>query len=65
VSLTRPPFPRAKAAVHQCFGLSDEGVEDAIYDRRPIRRFVGINLAREGRAGCGDVVGVSPPAAVP
>lgn len=31
----------------QCFGLSDEGVEDAIYDSQAIRRFVGIDLSRE------------------
>ena len=31
----------------QCFGLSDEGVEDAIYDSQAIRRFVGIDLNRE------------------
>ena len=31
----------------QCFGLSDEGAEDAIYDSQAIRRFVGIDLARE------------------
>lgn len=31
----------------QCFGLSDEGMEDAIYDSQAIRRFVGIDLARE------------------
>lgn len=31
----------------QCFGLSDEGIEDAIYDSQAIRRFVGIDLARE------------------
>ena len=29
----------------QCFGLSDEGIEDAIYDGQSIRAFVGI--ARE------------------
>jgi IS5 family transposase len=33
--------------VQQCFGLSDEGVEDAIYDRQAIRRFIGIDLKRE------------------
>ena len=33
--------------VQQCFGLSDEGIEDAIYDCHAIRRFVGIDLARE------------------
>ena len=31
----------------QCFGLSDEGVEGAIYDSQAIRRFVGIYLNRE------------------
>jgi len=31
----------------QCFGLSDEGIEDAIYDSQAIRAFVGIDLARE------------------
>lgn len=30
-----------------CFGLSDEGTEDAIYDSQAIRRFVGIDLSRE------------------
>ena len=31
----------------QCFGLSDEGIEDAIYDNQAIRGFVGIDLSRE------------------
>lgn len=31
----------------QCFGLSDEGMEDAIYDSQSIRRFVGIDLGRD------------------
>lgn len=31
----------------QCFGLSDEGIEDAIYDSQAIRNFVGIDLNRE------------------
>ena len=31
----------------QCFGLSDEGIEDAIYDSQAIRRFVGVDLGRE------------------
>ncbi|MBZ0299794.1 MAG: IS5 family transposase [Anaerolineae bacterium] len=31
----------------QCFGLSDEGTEDALYDSQAIRRFVGIDLSRE------------------
>lgn len=30
-----------------CFGLSDEGTEDVIYDSQVIRRFAGVNLARE------------------
>lgn len=29
----------------QCFGLSDEGIEDAVYDSQAIHRFVGIDLA--------------------
>lgn len=31
----------------QCFGLSDEGIEDAIYDSQAIRKFVGVDLSRE------------------
>ena len=31
----------------QCFGLSDEGAEDAIYDSQAVRAFVGVDLARE------------------
>jgi len=31
----------------QCFGLSDEGIEGAIYDSQAIRGFVGIDLNRE------------------
>jgi IS5 family transposase len=30
-----------------CFGLSDEAIEDALYDSQAIHRFVGIDLARE------------------
>jgi hypothetical protein len=30
-----------------CFGLSGEGIEDALYDSQAIRRFVGIDLGRE------------------
>jgi len=47
----RPPMGvermlRMYIAQH-CFGLSDEGIEDAIYDSQAIRRFVGIDLSRE------------------
>lgn len=31
----------------QCFCLSDEGIEDAIYDSQSIRKFVGIDLSRQ------------------
>ena len=31
----------------QCFGLSDEGTEDALYDSQAIRGFVGIDLSHE------------------
>ena len=48
----RPPIGLARMVrmyvAQQCFGLSDEGIEDAIYDSQAIRRFVCINLAREG-----------------
>ncbi len=33
--------------VQNCFGFSDEGTEDAIYDSQAIRRFVGVDLSRE------------------
>ena len=33
--------------VQQCFALSDEGIEDAVYDSHAIRRFAGIDLSRE------------------
>lgn len=33
--------------LQQWFGLSDEGLEDAIYDSQAMRGFVGIDLARE------------------
>ena len=47
----RPPIGLARMlrmyVVQQCFGLSDEGIEDAIYDSQAIRGFVGIDLNRE------------------
>lgn len=32
--------------VQQCLGLSDEGIEDAVYDSLSVRRFIGIDLTR-------------------
>ena len=47
----RPPIGLLRMlrmyVAQQCFGLSDEGIEDAIYDSQAIRRFVGIDLNRE------------------
>lgn len=47
----RPPIGLERMlrmyVAQQCFGLSDEGIEDVVYDRQSIRRFVGIDLARE------------------
>jgi IS5 family transposase len=47
----RPPVGLARMlrmyVAQQCFGLSDEGIEDAIYDSQAIRSFVGIDLSRE------------------
>ncbi len=33
--------------VQQCFGFSDEGTEDAVYDSQAIRGFMGIDLSHE------------------
>ena len=47
----RPPLGLSRMlrmyVAQQCFGLSDEGIEDALYDSHAIRRFVGIDLSRE------------------
>lgn len=47
----RPPLGLSRMlrmyVAQQCFGLSDEGIEDAIYDSQAIRRFVGIDLSRD------------------
>lgn len=47
----RPPIGLERMlrmyVAQNCFGLSDEGIEDAIYDSQAIRRFVGIDLGRE------------------
>lgn len=47
----RPPMGLERMlrmyVAQQCFGLSDEGTEDAIYDSQAIRGFVGIDLNRE------------------
>lgn len=40
----------------QCFGLSDEGIEDAIYDSQAIGRFVGIDLGRESAPDATDLL---------
>jgi IS5 family transposase len=51
VGAGRPPIGLARMlrmyVAQQCFGLSDEGIEDAIYDSQAIRAFVGIDLNRE------------------
>ena len=47
----RPPIGLARMLrmyiAQQCFGLSDEGIEDAIYDSQAVRAFIGIDLSRE------------------
>ena len=47
----RPPIGLKRMlrmyVAQQCFGLSDEGIENTVYDSQSIRRFVGIDLARE------------------
>jgi IS5 family transposase len=39
-------MPRVSIA-QQFFGFSDEGIEDATYDSRSIREFVGVDLTHE------------------
>jgi IS5 family transposase len=47
----RPPIGLSRMlrmyVAQQCLGLSDEGIEGALYDSQAIRRFVGIDLSRE------------------
>lgn len=47
----RPPIRVARMlrmyVAQQCFGLSDDDIEDAIYDSQSVRAFVGIDLGRE------------------
>ncbi len=47
----RPPIGLERMlhmyVAQQCFGFSDEGTEDALYDSQAIRCFVGIDLNRE------------------
>jgi IS5 family transposase len=47
----RPPIGLERMlrmyVAQQCFGLSDEGTEDAIYDSQAVRAFIGIDLNRE------------------
>lgn len=47
----RPPIGVARilrmCVAQQCFGLSDEGIEDAIDDSQAVRNFVGVDLTRE------------------
>jgi IS5 family transposase len=47
----RPPIGLKRMlrmyVAQQCFGLSDEGIEDALYDSQAIRQFVGLDLGRE------------------
>jgi IS5 family transposase len=42
-----PPRMLRMYVVQQCPELSDEGIEDAVYDSQAIRDFIGIDLARE------------------
>ncbi len=47
----RPPIGLEKMLrmyiAQQCFGFSDEAIEDALYDSQAISRFVGMDLGRE------------------
>ena len=47
----RPPVGLTRMlqmyVAQQCFGFSDEGIEDAIYDSQAVRRFIAVDLARD------------------
>ena len=62
LSAIEPVYPRSEGGIRppigletmlrmciaqRCFGLPDEAIEDALCDRQEIRRFVGLDLARE------------------
>ena len=51
--------------VQPCVGLSDEGVEEAVYDSQAIRALVGIDLNRESAPEATTLLQVSPSAAGP
>jgi IS5 family transposase len=44
--------------LQQWYGLSDEALEDALYDSIAMRAFAGIDLAVENDAGCNHAVEV-------
>jgi len=50
----RPPTGLARMLrmyiAQQSFGLSDEDIEDAVYDSQGVRAFVGIDLSRKSAA---------------
>jgi len=47
----RPPMGLERMlrllVVQNCFGISDEGLEDAVYEIQSIRHFVGVDIGRE------------------
>ena len=61
IAVIEPHYPKGKAGrppirlelmlrmylAQQCFGLSDEGIEDALYDSQAIRGFVGLDISHE------------------
>jgi hypothetical protein len=65
-SAGRPPIGLARMlrmyVAQQCFGLSNEGIEDAIYNSQSIRAFVGIDLDRESAPDATNLAEVPPPA---
>lgn len=61
----RPPIGLGRMLrmyiAQQCFGLSDEGIEDAVYDSQAIRGFIGIDLSRESAPDATDLLGFFGP----
>lgn len=62
----RPPIGLSRMlrmyVAQQCFGLSDEGMEDALYDSQAIRGFDDIDLSRESAPDATTLLRFSSPA---
>jgi len=60
----RPPIGLERIlrlyVVQPCLGLSAESIEDAIYDSRTVRGFVGIDLSHEAAPNATTLLNLNP-----